>query len=191
MLIYSYDENTKEFLTVQTADIDKKASERLGEFVPLIPANATLLKPPTSGTGKKAVFKAEKWIIQNDYRGKIAINPETDELEEIDYLGELKEGFVFYDDYVKTTEYKEKQESLKQTRLLTLAMKPIDFINAIETIGVNYTDLTAYCQENTEADKYLKYSDLITRGDEFLNDFAEHFNISSEKLDNLFKKYGG
>lgn len=191
MLIYHYTDDTKEFLGVETAEADREATKRLGKFVPLIPANATLLKPPAVGVGKKAVFENDDWVIKNDYRGKLAINPETDEIEEIEYIGELKAGYVFYDDYIKTAEYKEKVEALKEAKLMSLAMKPLDFINAIETIGVNYADLTAYCQENAEVDKYLKYSDLITRGDEFLNDLMQKFNISSSKLDKLFKDYGG
>lgn len=191
MLVYSYSEDTKEFIGVETAEQDREASLRLGKFEPLIPANATLLKPPTAGAGKVAVFENDKWVIKNDYRGQLVIDPKTDELQEIDYVGDIKIGFVFYSDYIKTAEYKEKVQKQKEARLQALAMKPLEFINAIETIGVSYTDLTSYCQENNEVDKCLKYSDFIARGDNFLNDLMQKFNITSEKMDKLFKDFGG
>lgn len=191
MLVYSYSGDTKEFVGVETAEQDREASLRLGKFEPLIPANATLIKPPTAGVGKVAVFDNNKWIIKNDYRGQISIDPNTDELQEVDYIGDLKTGFVFYSDYIKTSEYKEKVQKQKEAKLQALAMKPLEFINAIETIGVSYTDLMKYCQENIEVDKCLKYSDFITRGDKFLNDLIQKFNITSEKMDKLFKDFGG
>lgn len=191
MLVYSYTEDTNELIGAETAEQDREASLRLGRFEPLIPANATLLKPPIAGAGKVAVFEGDKWVIKNDYRGQISIDPKTDELQEVDYIGNLKAGFVFYSDYINTAEYKEKVQKQKEARLQALSMKPLEFINAIETIGVLYTDLTSYCQENIEVDKCLKYSDFITRGDNFLNDLMQKFNITSEKMDKLFKDFGG
>lgn len=191
MLIYSYAGDTKEFIGVETAEADREASLRLGKFVPLIPANATLIKPPTAEVGKTAVFEDDNWIMKKDHRGKLAVCPTTDEIEEIDYIGDLKAGFVFYDEYIKTNEYREKQQSIKEAKLKALAMKPLDFINAVETLGITYEKIMAYCQENSNIDKYLKFSDQICRGDEILNDFIIKFGVTSEKMDKLFKDYGG
>lgn len=191
MLIYSYTENTKEFTTVETAEADREATLRLGSFQPLIPANATLLKPPTAGAGKVAVFEGDKWIVKNDFRGKKIIDPETDIVKKVDYIGDLEAGFVFYDEYIKTDEYKEKQKEIVASGLNNLAIKPLDFVNALETIGVCYEDIVAYCNENLKIDKYLRFSDLIVRGDEFINDIMSKFDITSEQMNKIFKEYGG
>ena len=191
MLIYSYTEDTKEFTTVETAEADREATLRLGSFQPLIPANATLLKPPTAGVGKVAVFEGDKWVVKNDFRGKKIIDPETDIVKKVDYIGDLEAGFVFYDEYIKTDEYKEKQKTLIASGLNNLAMKPLDFVNALETMGVGYEEIVAYCNENLKIDKYLRFSDLIIRGDEFINDIMSKFDITSEQMNKIFKEYGG
>ena len=191
MLIYSYKEDTKEFTEIETAEADREATLRLGTFQPLIPANATILKPPTAGVGKVAVFENDKWVIKNDFRGKKIINPEIDLVKTVDFIGDLEAGFVFYDEYIKTDEYREKQRALKLSGINDLSMKPLEFVNALETIGVAYEAIVAYCTENLKIDKYLRFSDVITRGDEFLSDIMEKFDITSEQMNKLFKEYGG
>jgi len=191
MLIYSYTEDTKEFTIVETAEADREATLRLGSFQPLIPANATLLKPPSAGVGKVAVFEGDKWVIKSDFRGKKIINPETDIVKKVDYIGDLEAGFVFYDEYIKTDEYKEKQKEIIASGLNNLAMKPLDFVNALETIGVGYEEIAEYCNENLKIDKYLRFSDLIIRGDEFINDIMSKFDITSDQMNKIFMEYGG
>ena len=46
MIIYNYDEFTKEYTGYCNADLDPEETKRQGKNVYLIPANATAQKPP-------------------------------------------------------------------------------------------------------------------------------------------------
>lgn len=191
MQIYLFDEYTKEYLGEQKADKNPKETKIQGVFVPLIPANSTLIKPPTVKEGSVAVFENDKWIMKSDYRGQKVINPETEEIKEVDYIGELESGFYLYDAYINSEEYKEKQEKAEKLRILKLSMTPLDFINAIETLGVTYSDIKELCNTYEEVDKQLRFCNRVYRGNELINQFAAKFNVTSNQLDELFKTYGG
>lgn len=69
MKVYICDKNTKEFLYSEEAVADPLETEIKGEFVPLIPANATLKEPPQK-EGFAAVYVGGVWELQEDNRGK-------------------------------------------------------------------------------------------------------------------------
>lgn len=68
MNIYHYDRNTKEYLFTGIADANPLETKLKGEFVPLVPANATLIEPPETTKNQVACFINETWIIKPDYR---------------------------------------------------------------------------------------------------------------------------
>ena len=93
--IYNYDFETKEYLSKQIADRDNAASEEAQEFVPLVPAYATLVKPSQTQDNQVNIFNEEqnKWIKTNDYRGQYMVNSEMMP-EKITKLGDLPEGYA-------------------------------------------------------------------------------------------------
>ena len=69
MFVYLYDKNTKEYLTSMEADKDPEETLLQGKFVPLLPANSTLMVPPVYNLKNEIpVYKNEKWVIEADYR---------------------------------------------------------------------------------------------------------------------------
>ncbi len=70
MKIYLYDKYTLEFLKEAEADADPEETKIRGVFVPLLPANATLIEPPQIQENETAVFAGNSWIVYPDYRGK-------------------------------------------------------------------------------------------------------------------------
>ena len=115
--IYNYDKNTKEFLSEGIAQENPK---RKGEY--LLPAYSTRVVPPALNINEAVVFNGEFWDIVPDFRGVDAVNLDTKEIVKIDYLGNLKEGFLLYSDYLKTEEYKsylkEAEKSAEKNRIL-------------------------------------------------------------------------
>ena len=77
MLVYNYDSKTKEYTYSEEASKNPVASEREGHFVPLIPANATLIPPIKNKTGYAVIFNNEEWSYIEDHRGLHIINPKT------------------------------------------------------------------------------------------------------------------
>ncbi len=70
MKVYRYSPETKEFLFSEEAIADPLETEIKGEFVPLIPANATLTEPMAKKEGYAQVFKDGVWGYIEDNRGK-------------------------------------------------------------------------------------------------------------------------
>lgn len=94
MNLYNYDKNTKEYLSTTLASADPMETKIRGEFVPLVPANATLIEPPTVEANQVAVFENNKWVIKADYRKNY--KKVTDEFitEYIKDIGEIADGCV-------------------------------------------------------------------------------------------------
>ena len=61
--IYNYHPTTSEYLNATTARLDPLESK------PLIPAHATIEKPPAVKENQAAVFESGGWQIVSDYRG--------------------------------------------------------------------------------------------------------------------------
>lgn len=71
-----------------------------------------------------------------------------------------------------------------------LRMTPLDFINAIETLGVEYATIKALCDNNLEVEKQLRFCNHVYRGNPLLDELCGQFGITPEQLDELFRKYG-
>lgn len=84
MLVYTYDEDTKEFLGSEDAHLDPLETKNKGEDVYLLPAFATFEKPLDKVDGKAIVFDDSTWKLVDDYRGKFTIKDNS--IEEIKTL---------------------------------------------------------------------------------------------------------
>lgn len=64
---YLYDEQTKEYKSEVNAQLDPLESEKAGQDIYLLPANATWLKP-TPKDGYASVWNGESWDMLEDHR---------------------------------------------------------------------------------------------------------------------------
>ena len=99
-LIYNYKADTKEFTgVVEQADKDSAKSEKVGHFVPMVHANATLLEPPTVEENQIQVYSK---IIETHEEPYEVIDPETGE-SHIEYrtVEEVIENWNIEADYRK------------------------------------------------------------------------------------------
>lgn len=94
MLIYNYDKTTGEYLASRTADADPEATRRKGEFVPLIPANATLIAPPEYEENEIPVFENDKWVIKPDYRKNFYKVNDSFIVDSIRTIGEQENFYI-------------------------------------------------------------------------------------------------
>ena len=70
MNIYKYDELTKEYTGVETAQLDPLESKVQGKEVYLLPANATFTAPLVTQDGYVPVWGGNAWEYKEDNRGK-------------------------------------------------------------------------------------------------------------------------
>ena len=94
MYIYNFDENTKEYLSIGVAEADPEETKNKGEFVPLIPANATLKEIPSYNQENQIpVFENDNWVVKSDYRKNYYKVDENLNVLNIDTIGE-QEGII-------------------------------------------------------------------------------------------------
>lgn len=74
--VYNYSAETKEYIGQQRADKDPAESLAKGKFIPLVPANATLLEPPTVEENQIQIYSKTIETHQEPYE---VIDPETGE----------------------------------------------------------------------------------------------------------------
>lgn len=92
MNIYNFDSITYEYLSTSIADADPAESKIQGKFIPLVPAYATLIKPPKVEINQTAVFENNNWVIKSDYRQNYFKVDDNLQVQEITSIGE-QEGF--------------------------------------------------------------------------------------------------
>lgn len=96
MNIYNFHSITKEYLTTVVAEADPAETKKQGKFIPLVPANATLIEPPIVEVNQVAVFENNGWVIKADYRKNYVKVNDNFQVQEIATIGE-QEGFYVVD----------------------------------------------------------------------------------------------
>ena len=94
MNLYNYDKNTKEYLSTTLASADPMETKIRGEFVPLVPACATVIEPPKTGENEVAIFNGKVWEIKKDFRVSHKICDENFNIKDITEIGEIEEKYL-------------------------------------------------------------------------------------------------
>ena len=94
MKIYLFDRNTKEYIGEEEASSNPEETRVKGEFVPLLPPNATLIVPPEFSEGKTPIFNGNNWEIVDDFRKKFMKVDDNFDVSEITSLGSQKGYYV-------------------------------------------------------------------------------------------------
>ena len=101
MNLYNYDKNTKEYLSITLASADPMETKIKGEFVPLVPACATVIEPPKTGENEVAIFNGKAWEIKKDFRVSHKICDENFNIKDITEIGEIEEKYLVTADMAK------------------------------------------------------------------------------------------
>ena len=115
MKLYKYDSITKEFVSEIQPDIDPLETNKQGKTIYLIPSCTTDIKPENR-EGYAPIYSINKWEYVEDNRNKLAINLTTKVIKPINYLGEVKDGWMLYDEYIKSEIYIKDQFELEKNK---------------------------------------------------------------------------
>lgn len=210
MLVYLYDEITKEYIGSQQADSDPAESEAQGKFIPLVPANATLIECPQFNRQVDiAVFENGGWVIKKDYR-KLYVVDDNFVVNRIDTIDKPQQGYIvdktiadqimadadwFYiadDKIVKKTQqqYDEDKRRAERQRLDMLSMTKYDFFKYIcQPNGMTYQQLMTLINSDDNIAAAWNLCAAVYRGDPILVE-----QISKRwpelDLDAIFERYG-
>lgn len=123
MKIFNYDKDTFEYLF--TSDAQKNPLKD-GEY--LYPKFSTTIQPPPLKVNETALFIDGIWKIVSDFRGYKVVNIESGEVSVINMMGEIPDGFMLYEDYIASPEYKKHLEEIeKETKIA-------EILNEINTL---------------------------------------------------------
>ena len=111
---------------------------------------------------------------------------ENDDID-IDTLGpELKKAQKL----IKMCKDKLTKTEEEVKKIAMLKMTPLDFITALEEVGVSYSQIKELCNTNEEVEKQLRVCNHVYRGNPLLDQVCGLINVTTEQLNELFKKYG-
>ena len=105
--VYIFDNDTKEYKGTVQCDYNPEESKLQGKFVPLLGANETLKPVPELLENQTAIFENNEWTVKADYRWKKQVNISSKFITNVDYLGEIKDGWQLVTD--------EQADSIQQT----------------------------------------------------------------------------
>ena len=208
MNLYHYDKYTKEYLLMSVAEADPAETKKQGKFVPLVPANATLIVPPSLEINQVAVFTNNKWEIKPDYRRNYVKVDDKLNVLPIDTIGE-QEGFYVVDkstgDLIKenpdkykisggnviaktNSEYEQEQAQKERQRLNLLNLTKEDVLLALyQDKGITPEDIKTMLKDNVEALIKFDYASSYYRGDEVVNALGLALGYTTEEMDYLFE----
>lgn len=90
--VYYYD-NDGLFTVSERAYLDQQMTSEAGKDIYYCPDGATLEIPPETKENETVQFNGSSWAVIKDYRHKFVVNSKM-EISEIDYLGEIKDGYI-------------------------------------------------------------------------------------------------
>lgn len=211
MEIYNYSFDTHEYINSSEATLDPMATKREGKDVWLVPANATLLKPPKTPKYKVAVFENGTWIIKDDYRGEYICNEVLDVIY-VQQIGDIPEGFIRITEkqaeqitkeplwyivqdgkLVKNPDYDKQKEEQRKEEIARLAMTKYDFFKFVcQPNEITYSQLCQLIQSNEEVAAAWDLCGHVFRGDNVLCKYIKEFlpSMTDEVLDEIFEQHG-
>lgn len=207
MLIYNYDEYTKEYLYSEEAYLDPLATKLNGVDTYFMPENATKLMPIEAPTGYVTVFENDCWSIKKDYRGRHQIEP-TGFISVIDYIGDVHDGFVLLteEQYQKLLEdptyyvvqngmliVNPKLPEIEAEKLAKTYMTKWDFVKHIlNPLGFTFEMLKDVLSKDIALEEAWACCSYVYRGDQVLCANIQKLlpDATPEFLDKAFKTYG-
>ena len=105
-VMYCYDETTGEYTGTAEPLVDPKTGEYLKWGF------STWEAPPEVDEGQKAVIFNGHWTVMTDNRDKKQINLETLEITDVDYLGDVQDGYQLITDEI-AEDFKSHPEKYK------------------------------------------------------------------------------
>ena len=209
MIIYNYDEITKEYTGYCNADLDPEETKRQGKNVYLIPANATDKKPPKAKEHEAVIYN-NGWEIVADFRGLYMVNSDM-QPKKVEEIGALPEGYavateeqaqkILEDDLfyivqdgqlIPNPDYEEQKAAREAERVGNLQCTKRVFVLMLEQLGLDYYEqILPLIQANRQAQLEWDLCVELQRKNPLLNVMGAQLGVTPEQIDNLFKYANG
>lgn len=207
MLIFLWNEKTKEYLRRQKAQKNPKRPEEY-----LMPANSTTIQPPLIQELQVNVWSEDHWEIKPDYRGFFMVNSDmTPEIikefgdlpkgyalitpEQIQTLWEKGQNYYIIVDgkLIINPDYEKEQEEKEKKRIAMLNMTKYDFFKYIcKPNNITYQELLMFVNSNDDIAAAWNLCERVYRGDILLNEAIKKVipTMTDEELTRIFEEHG-
>ena len=209
MIIYNYDEITKEYIGQCNADLDPQETKEQGKNVYLIPANATTKKPPKAKEHEAVIYN-NGWEIVADFRGLYMVNSDM-QPQKVEEIGALPEGYavatkeqaqkILEDDLfyivqdgqlIENPNYEEQKAARERERIDNLQCTKRVFVLMLEQLGLDYYErILPLIQANRQAQLEWDLCVELQRKNPLLDVMGAQLGVTPEQIDNLFKYANG
>ena len=209
MIIYNYDEKTKEYIGESEAPINPVATQREGHDVYMLPACSTELKPPKTKKNETVIFN-DGWCIVPDYRGMYMVNSDM-QPQPVTTYGALPEGYapateaqaekirednLFYivqnGVLIENPNYEADKAAREAERVSHLKCTKRVFILMLEQVGLDYfKQILPLIEANRQAKLEWELCVELERANPLLNLMGAQLGITPERIDDLFKYANG
>lgn len=133
---------------------------------------------------KIVLFHTDRQVLENTKR--FSVDYKDTEIQE------TEEGYTIVDFKLVTIEEAEQEAQQKEReRVMKLHMTPLDFLKALNKIGITYETVKQIMEANPEVEMEMKFCQNVYRGHPMIEQFAQQFGVSDETLDYIFKKANG
>ena len=92
---------------------------------------------------------------------------------------------------VSNPNYETDKQIERKARIMELTMTPLDFLKALNKIGISYATVKQIMEDNPEVDMEMRYCQNVYRKHPMIDQFASQFGITSEQIDELFIQANG
>ena len=124
----------------------------------------------------------KEFIIQYNYNLGLNLEETGDALFALEAWEIMENGQP-----IKNPNYEKEQEQRKKEQLMMSNMTKLDFVNALEPLGVNYYEhLVPLLNANLEAKKQWDLCERVYRFNPLLDELAKGFGITPNQLDKIF-----
>lgn len=209
MIIYNYDEFTKEYTGQSIASLDPAETKAQEKDVYLIPANATTTKPPKIKTNEVVIYD-NGWQIKTDYRGQYIVNEDM-QPQKVEEIGNLPDGFIpvtekqaqkiqeddlYYvisdGKLIKNPNYDEQKQTREKERISHLKCTKRVFVLMLEQIGLDYFEqILPLIKANRQAELEWELCVELERANPLLDLMGSQLGVTPEQIDKLFKYANG
>lgn len=198
MTIYNYSSDTKELISEELAELDPVENK------PLIPANATTIKPLDKKDGFAICFDEKKqiWEYKKDLRGKAFWDINTRQKIEVSTLDFDSTGYTQIepigdfikwdgDKWVEDLEAKAKSEEAKRANMsITMRQARLALLKANLLDKVEPTLKALPSPQNEIAMIEWEYASFIERTNPLILAMQKKFKLSDEEVDEMFIEGG-
>ena len=209
MEIYFYDAKTFEYIGKKEADKDPEETKIQGKFIPLVPANATLVRPMATLKNKIQVFNKNLgiWELYDDFRENFSKVDKFLNVLDITEIGSIDENFILISKDLgekikenqnyfkinngkiakKTQEEIQQEEQEKETKRisnLSLTKREV-LLSLFDDKGITPEQIKNML--DTRGQIEFEYAASYLRGNPLIDSLGTALGYTKEQLDYLFE----